>query len=188
MSVDPKYNPDGDLFLGIDEGYYPGPNVTTWFQPDARGELVTVLYAHYQWLRTNEENACIALAIHQDRGYGRLTGGWGDPSAPQMIRAYSLVFGVDIQAIRRPVAWGEETFRFWLRTAHRFKGRKGIVFSQACSEPFEFPDRDQKNSRRYVSLLQEVRFKEKHQAGGGVDKGSHHGPDTIRYFFAGWQG
>ena len=37
MSVDPKYNPDGDLFLGIDEGYYPGPNVTTWFQPDARG-------------------------------------------------------------------------------------------------------------------------------------------------------
>ena len=40
---------------------------------------MTVLYAHYQWLRTNEENARIALAIHQDRGYGRLTGGWGDP-------------------------------------------------------------------------------------------------------------
>ena len=36
------------------------------------------------------------MKIHQARGYGQLTGGWGDPSKPEALRAYSQVFGVEI--------------------------------------------------------------------------------------------
>lgn len=186
MTLYSKYVPGLPLFLGIDEGYYPGPNLTTWFYPDRKGELVTVLYAHYQWLRTNEENAKIAMAIHQDRGYGQLTGGWGDPSAPQMIRAYSQVFGFEIGSTRRPVEWGEEMIKRWLKNAALFQGKKGIVFSAACRQQFLFPDQDKRKPPRYISLVREVEEKMLHKAGGGVERGSHHGPDCIRYFFAGW--
>ena len=57
-----------------------------------------MLFAHCQVLRIPDENARIALAIHRNRGYGQLPGGWGDPSAPDMLRAYSLAFGVEIAA------------------------------------------------------------------------------------------
>ena len=98
MTPDPYYNPDCDLFLGIDKGFR-NPNVTLWIQPDRKMERVIVLFAHYQVLRTPDENAKIALEIHKARGYGQLTGGWGDPSAPDMLRAYSLAFGVDIRVL-----------------------------------------------------------------------------------------
>ena len=93
MTSDPYYNPEGNLYLGIDKGFR-NPNVTLWIQPDRKWERVIVLFAHYQVLRTPDENARIALKLHQARGYGQLTGGWGDPSAPDMLRAYSLAFGV----------------------------------------------------------------------------------------------
>jgi hypothetical protein len=143
-----------------------------------------VLYAHYQWLRTNEENAKIALAIHQQRGYGPLTGGWGDPSAPQMIRAYSQVFGVEIGACRRPVEWGEERLKRWMKTADLFHGTKGIVFSRDCQTQFYYPEEREKkkNQRRWLSLVKEIQRKDQHLPG----KGEHHGPDALRYFFAGW--
>lgn len=44
-----------------------------------------MLFAHYQILRTPDENARIALAIHRNLGYGKLAGGWGDPSNPQAL-------------------------------------------------------------------------------------------------------
>jgi hypothetical protein len=136
---------------------------------------------HYQWLRTNEENARIALKIHQERGYGPLTGGWGDPSAPQMLRAYSLIFGVEIGACRRPVEWGEEQLNFWMKTAGLFNGAKGLVFSRECL--FYPAEREKKkNQRRWLSLVKEIKHKELHEPG----KGEHHGPDALRYFLAGW--
>src|SRR4030042_928338 len=82
MTPDPYYNSDCDLFLGIDKGFR-NPNVTLWIQPDRKMERVIVLFAHYQVLRTPDENAKIALEIHKARGYGQLTGGWGEPSAPE---------------------------------------------------------------------------------------------------------
>jgi hypothetical protein len=42
--------------------------------------------------------------------------GLGDPSAPDMFRAYSLTFGVDITP-RQSVAWGHEIVKHWLKTA-----------------------------------------------------------------------
>ena len=45
-------------------------------------ERVIVLFAHYQVLRTPDENAKIALEIHKARGYGQLTGGWGGSIGP----------------------------------------------------------------------------------------------------------
>ncbi len=35
MTPDPYYNPDCDLFLGIDKGFR-NPNVTLWIQPDRK--------------------------------------------------------------------------------------------------------------------------------------------------------
>ena len=110
MTPDPYYAPDCDIFLGIDKGFR-NPNVTLWIQPDRKMERVIVLFAHYQVLRTPDENAKIALEIHKARGYGQLTGGWGDPSAPDMLRAYSLAFGVDILGPRQSVHWGHETVK-----------------------------------------------------------------------------
>ena len=59
MTEDPHYSPDCDLFLGIDKGF-SNPNVTLWIQPDRKRERVIVLFAHYQVLRTPDENARIA--------------------------------------------------------------------------------------------------------------------------------
>ena len=167
MTPDPNYVPDCNLYLGIDKGFR-NPNVTLWIQPDRRMERVMVLFAHYQVLRTPDENAKICLAIHQDRGYGQLTGGWGDPSAPDMLRAYSLAFGVEIADPRQSVHSGHEIVKQWLKTSIITRGSSGLVFSRYC--PPEF--------------FVEMREYEKHEPG----KGAHHGPDALRYFFAGWQG
>jgi hypothetical protein len=167
MTEDPHYSPECDLFLGIDKGFR-NPNATLWIQPDRKMERVIVLFAHYQERRTPDENAKICLAIHQARGYGQLTGGWGDPSAPDMLRAYSLAFGVEIAGPRRPVDWGHEAVKQWLKTSMVTKASMGLVFSRECPRV----------------LLIEMRDYEKHEPG----KGAHHGPDALRYFFAGWSG
>jgi hypothetical protein len=165
MTTDPYYNPACDIFLGIDKGF-TNPNVTLWLQPDLKHERVIVLFAHYQVMRTPDENAKIALAIHQQRGYGQLTGGWGDPSAPDMLRAYSLAFGVDVLGPHKSVSWGHEMVKRWLQYSKSTRGSSGLVFSRYC--PREF--------------LVEMSQYEKHEPG----KGAHHGPDGLRYFFAGW--
>jgi len=167
MTPDPYYDPRCDLFLGIDKGFR-NPNVTLWFQPDLHNERVIVLFAHYQRLRTPDENAKIAYQIHQTRGYGQLTGGWGDPSAPDMLRAYSLAFGVTISGPRQTVAWGHEIVKQQLHDSKVSRGARGLVFSRNLLGEF----------------LTEMREYEKHEPG----KGAHHGPDAIRYYFAGWQG
>jgi hypothetical protein len=167
MTPGSYYNPNCDLFLGIDKGFR-NPNVTLWIQPDRKMERVIVLFAHYQVLRTPDENAKIALEMHKARGYGQLIGGWGDPSAPDMLRAYSLAFGAEIAGPRQSVAWGHEAVKQWLKTAKMTKGAAGLVFSRECPR----------------DLLVEMSQYEKHEPG----KGAHHGPDALRYFFAGWQG
>jgi hypothetical protein len=167
MTPDPYYNPDCDLYLGIDKGFR-NPNVTLWIQPDRKWERVIVLFAHYQVLRTPDENARIALKIHQLRGYGRLTGGWGDPSAPDMLQAYSLAFGAEVFGPHLSVVAGHEIVKQWLKTATMTRGSSGLVVSRYC--PREF----------FVEMQQY----EKHEPG----KGAHHGPDGLRYFFAGWPG
>jgi hypothetical protein len=167
MTPDSKYAPECDIFLGIDKGFR-NPNVTLWIQPSQDYERVIVLFAHYQERRTPDENAKICLAIHQARGYGQLTSGWGDPSAPDMLRAYSLAFGVGIAGPRQSVGWGHEAVKQWLKTARMTKTSSGLVFSRECPR----------------DLLVEMRDYEKHEPG----KGAHHGPDALRYFFAGWLG
>ncbi len=167
MTPDSQYSPDCDLYLGIDKGYR-NPNATLWIQPDQKWERVIVLYAHYQVRRTTDENAKIALAIHQARGYGQLTGGWGDPSAPDMLRACSLAFRSDVRGPHLSVVAGHEIVKQWLRTDKVTKGSAGLVFSRECPR----------------ALLVEMRDYEKLEPG----KGAHHGPDALRYFFAGWSG
>jgi len=183
VSPDRFYNPDLDLYLGLDKGFR-NPNVTLWLQPDRKWERVLVLYAHYQWLRTPDENARIALAIHRERGYGSLTAGWGDPSAPDMLRAYSLTFGREglISGPRRPVEWGEEVLNQWLKTSRVTQGRMGLVFAPDCTRKFYAPN-DRKKEQP-ISLVLEIQHKEKHEPG----KGMHHGPDGLRYFYGGWEG
>jgi len=127
-----------------------------------------MLFGHYQEMRTNEENAKIALAIHQARGYGQLTGGWGDPSKPEALRAYSQVFGVEIHGVRGRVEKGQEVVRQWLKAALMTKGASGLTFSRQC------PKR----------LLQEMQRYKEHTPGTGP----HHGPDALRYFLCGWLG
>jgi len=119
-------------------------------------------------MRTNEENAKIALKIHQARGYGQPTGGWGDPSKPEALRAYSQVFGVEILGAPGRVENGQELVKQWLKAARMTKASSGLVFSRECPR----------------DLLVEMSQYEKHEPG----KGAHHGPDALRYFFAGWQG
>lgn len=126
-----------------------------------------VLFGHYQEMRPNEENAKIALEIHKAQGYGQLTGGWGDPSAPDMLRAYSLAFGVDILGPRQSAHWGHETVKRWLQYSRR---RDRVAWSSPGTVPGE--------------LLVEMSQYEKHEPG----KGAHHGLDGLRYFYAGWQG
>jgi hypothetical protein len=116
MTPDPKYAPECDIFLGINKGFR-NPNVTLWIQPDRKMERVIVLFAHYQVLRTPDENAKLALAIHQAWGYGQLTGGWGDSSKAEALRAYSQVFGVEIQGDPGRVEKAQELVKHWLKGA-----------------------------------------------------------------------
>ena len=94
MTEDPQYNPAWPLYMALDFGWWN--NFIGWVQPSGNGDRVIMLYGDYQEMRTNEENAKLALAIHQARGYGQLTGGWGYSSKPTALRAYSQVFGVEI--------------------------------------------------------------------------------------------
>ena len=84
-----------------------------------------MLYGHYQEMRTIEENAKLALAIHQARGYGQLTGGWGDSPKPEALRAYSQVFGVEIQGTPGRVEKAQELVKHWLKGALLTKGPPG---------------------------------------------------------------
>ena len=170
MTPDPYYNPDCALYLALDFGWR-NPTVNLWIQPDRKWERVIVLFAHYQTLGTNEENAKLALKIHQERGYGLLAqpiGGWGDPSKPEALVTYSQVFGSEIKGPRQSVQWGHELVKQWLKTSKQSRGEMGLVFSRYC------PQR----------LFVEMREYEKHEPG----KGAHHAPDALRYFFAGWVG
>lgn len=179
MTLDRFYNPEFDLFLALDKGYR-NPNVTIWLQPDAKGERVVALYAHYQFLRTPDENALIAMEIHRQRGYGQLKRGWGDPSAPDMLRAYTRVFGVDILGPQRSVKWGHEIVGQWLKTSKITRGAMGLVFAPDCQTRFVDPT----DPKKVYSLTMEMRDYEVHEPG----KGKHHGPDGLRYFYAGWEG
>jgi hypothetical protein len=164
--VDDKYNPDWALHQAVDFGWQN--NCTVWIQASPDSERLIVLFAHYQEKRTNEENAKIALTIHQERGYGQLTGGYGDPSKPEALRAYSQVFGVEFRGVSSRVDVGKELFQQWLKAALLTKGASGIGFSRHC------PKR----------LFDEIRGYRLHQAGIGA----HHGLDAIRYFLVGWTG
>jgi hypothetical protein len=86
-------------------------------KPSGTGDRVIILYGDYQEMRTNEENAKLALAIHQARGYGQLTGGWGYSSKPEALRAYSQVFGVEIQGDPGRVEKAQELVKHWLKGA-----------------------------------------------------------------------
>jgi len=166
---DDKYVPGHDLYLAIDFGFWN--NATVWVQASPDSERLTVLFAHFQAARTNEENAKIALAIHQERGYGPLAqpvGGWGDVSKPEALRAYSQIFGVDILGAPGRVDAGHELVKQWLKAAQMTRGESGLVFSRHC------PKR----------LFQEWRDYREHQAGIGA----HHSCDAVRYFLKGWTG
>lgn len=163
---DDKYCPDWPIFLGLDFGWWN--NYTGWIQPSPDRERLVILFAHYQECRTNEENAQIALEIHQARGYGPLAGGWGDPSKPEALRAYSQIFGAQIRGASSPVRKGQRIIKEWLQASRLTKGQSGLVFSRYC------PPR----------LIQEFHGYDKHEAGTGP----HHGPDGTRYFIIGWTG
>lgn len=164
--VDDKYNPDWALHLAVDFGWRN--NCTIWIQASPDSERLVVLFAHYQERRTNEENGKLALAIHQARGYGPLTGGFCDPSKPEGARAYSQVFGVDILGAPGRVDAGHKLVRQWLKAAQMTRGESGLVFSRHC------PKR----------LFEEIRGYRLHQPGIGA----HHALDAIRYFLVGWMG
>ena len=65
------------------------------------------------------------LAVHQARGYGQLTGGWGDPSKAEALRVYSQVFGVEIQETPGRVEKAQELVKHWLKAALLTKGSPG---------------------------------------------------------------
>jgi hypothetical protein len=160
------YRPDWPLFLALDFGWWN--NFTGWVQPSGNGDRVIVLYGHYQEMRTNEENAKLALAIHQARGYGQLTGGWGDPSKPEALRSYSQVFGALILGAGGRVEDGHELVRRWLKAAQMTRGESGLVFSRHCP----------------ARLFKEWRDYREHRPGIGA----HHSCDAVRYFLKGWTG
>jgi len=164
--MDDRYTPGHPLYLAIDFGWQN--NATVWIQATPDAERLTILFVHFQAARTNEENAKIALAIHQGRGYGPLTGGFCDPSKPEGARAYSQVFGVDILGAPGRVEDGHEIVKQWLKAANMTRGKSGLVFSKHC------PPR----------LFQEMLNYREHQAGIGA----HHALDAIRYFIKGWTG
>ena len=163
---DRHYNPDHPLFVTADFGWHN--NCGVWVQPSANADRVMVLFAHFQEFRTNEENAKILLRIHQERGYGVLTGGWGDPSKPEALRAYSQVFGVEFKPSGGRVEEGQRIVREWLKAAAMTKGESGLVFSRDCP-------------RR---LIVEWGSYKTHEPGVGA----HHSVDAVRYFFMGWLG
>jgi hypothetical protein len=68
MTEDPQYNPAWPLYMPMDFGWWN--NFIGWVQPSGNGDRVIMLYVDYQEMRTNEENAKLALATHQARGYG----------------------------------------------------------------------------------------------------------------------
>jgi hypothetical protein len=94
-------------------------------KPSGNGDPVIMLYGLYQEMRTIEENAKLALAIHQARGYSQLTGGWGDSSKPEALRAYSQVSGVKIQGDPSRVEKAQELVKHWLKGALLTKGPPG---------------------------------------------------------------
>ena len=124
-----------------------------------------MLYGLYQEMRTNEENAKLALAVHQARGYGQFTGGWGDSSKAKALRAYSQVFGVEIPGTPGRVEKGQELVKHWLKAALLTKWGSGLSFSRQC------PKR----------LSQEMRGHKEHVPGTGP----HHWLDAPRYFLIG---
>ena len=165
--TDDRYAPNHPLYLALDFGWQN--NVTVWIQATPDSERLTVLFAHFQEARTNEENGRIALAIHQGRGYGPLAqpvGGYGDASKPEALRAYSQVFGVDILGAPGRVDDGHKLVGQWLKAAQMTRGESGLVFSKNC------PPR----------LFKEWREYREHQAGIGA----HHSCDAVRYFLNGW--
>ena len=167
--TDDRYTPGHPLYLALDPGWLN--NATVWIQATPDGERLTVLFAHFQEARTNEENGKIALAIHQERGYGPLArpvGGYGDASKPEALRAYSQVFGVDILGAPGRVDAGHKLVGQWLKAAQMTRGQSGLVFSRHC------PKR----------LFTEILNYREHQAGIGA----HHAMDAIRYFLVGWTG
>ena len=105
-------------------------------QPSGNGDRVIMLYGDYQEMRTNEGNAKLALAVHQARGYGQLTGGWGYSSKPTALRAYSQVFGVEILGAPGRVDNGQELVKQWLKGALMTKGTSGLSFSRQCRKGY----------------------------------------------------
>ena len=128
MTEDPLYNPAWPLYMALDFGWWN--NFIGWVQPSRNGDRVIMLYGDYQEMRTNDENAKLALAIHQARGYGQLTGGWGYSSKPTALRAYSQVFGVEILGPPGRVENGQELVKQWLKAALMTKGTSGLSFSR----------------------------------------------------------
>jgi len=167
MNRPDPYIPEADLFIGIDFGW-ANPNVTLWIQPNLKCERVVVLAGLYQTHRTPDENARLAFKLHEEMGFAPLTGGWGDPSNPAGLATYSQVFGVEIKGPHSRVERGHELVREWLKMSRDTKGAAGLVFSH----------------RVPPLLLKEMSQYEKHEPG----KGPHHGPDALRYVFAGWLG
>jgi len=150
----------------LDFGWWT--NFIGWVQPSGNGGRVIMLCGDYQEMRTNEENAKLALAIHQARGYRQLTGGWGDSSNPTALRAYSQVFGVEIQGDPGRVEKAQELPKHWLKAALLTKGPPGsLSFSR------QYPKR----------LFQEMQGYKEHVPGTGP----HHSLDAPRCFFIGGQ-
>jgi hypothetical protein len=174
MLIDPYYSPENSIYLGVDFGWKN--NAILWLQPSADHEKLQVLYVHYQAFRTNEENAKIALKIHQARGYGQLSGGAGDPSKPEALRSYSQVFGVEIVGQSGRVDAGHELVKQWLKAATLTKGESGLTFAKvgkcACGEYC------------YRRFLGEFNLYREHVPGTGP----HHGLDGLRYFLTWWVG
>ena len=164
--MDPNYNSDCKIYLGIDFGWKN--NVGVWIQPSYNNDRLLVLFAHYQEYRTNEENGNILHKIHLERGYGPLTGGFCDPSKPEGARAYSQVFGTEILGAPGRVDAGHKLVGQWLKAAQMTRGQSGLVFSRH-------------NPKR---LFQEILNYREHQAGIGA----HHAMDACRYFLVGWTG
>uniref|UniRef100_A0A7C3SIK2 Terminase large subunit gp17-like C-terminal domain-containing protein n=1 Tax=Desulfobacca acetoxidans TaxID=60893 RepID=A0A7C3SIK2_9BACT len=158
------YNPDGELYLGIDFGYR-NPFACLWIQPIEGGERVLVLDEYYQRYRTTLENGKAILAHHQASGYGPLTYAFADPSDPDKRAMLSEILGIEVKAPRRPVEVGQELVRQWLRVRPE-DGLPGLLIHHRCK-----------------NLIRELKGYMVHEPG----KGEHHALDALRYFFGGWE-
>ena len=132
MTEDPQYNPAWPLYMAMDFGWWN--NLIGWVQPSGNGDRVIMFYVDYQEMCINEENAKLALATHQARGYGQLTGGCGYSSKPTDLRAYSQVFGVEILGAPGRVENGQELVKQWLKAALMTKGTSGAQLLPAKPE------------------------------------------------------